>query len=116
LLKVAHRTQWRAEGGAKWVTARGIQSKVSIQRVKLQKLKCCSKMIFPIARLLAPVMESRDLVSVSKVSGLETLNIAKKCFFYFCNTTIYSLLYFLARNNQNTSEKRQNFDKNSVQK
>jgi len=73
-------------------------------------------MIFPIARLLAPVMESRDLVSVSKVSGLETLNIAKKCFFYFCNTTIYSLLYFLARNNQNTSEKRQNFDKNSVQK
>jgi len=33
--------------GANGATAPGIQ------RVKLQKLKCCSKMIFPIVRLLA---------------------------------------------------------------
>jgi len=42
----------RAEGRTNGVTAPGIQSKVGIQRVKLLKLKCCSKMIFPIARLL----------------------------------------------------------------
>jgi len=36
-LKVAHRTQWRAEGWANMATATDIQSKVGIQRVKLQK-------------------------------------------------------------------------------
>jgi len=51
-LKVAHRSQWRTEGGANGVTAPGIQSEVGIQRVKLQNLKSCSKIIFPIVRLL----------------------------------------------------------------
>jgi len=48
-LKVAHRTQWRAEGGGSiGETAPGFQSKVGTPRVKLQQLKCCSKMIFTI--------------------------------------------------------------------
>jgi len=51
-LKVDHRTQWNADVRTNGAMAPGIQSKVGIQRVKLQKLKCCSKMIFLIARLL----------------------------------------------------------------
>jgi len=38
--------QWRAERGADGATAPGIQN------VKLQKLKCCIQMIFPVVRLL----------------------------------------------------------------
>jgi len=38
--------QWRAEGGGRGrsngATAPGIQSQGGIQRVKLQKLKCCN--------------------------------------------------------------------------
>jgi len=62
-----------------------------------------------------PVMESRDLLSVSKVSGLETLNIAKK---WIIKISIIQrfLLYLQVRNNQNTSEERQEFEKNSSQK
>ena len=51
-LKVAHCTQWRTEWCANGATPPGIQSKVGMHRVKLQKLKGCSKMIFPIIRLL----------------------------------------------------------------
>jgi len=56
--------------------------------------------------------ESRDssrdpflLVSVSKVSGLETSNIAKKRFIKIFIIQIFCLLHFQVRNNQNMSEK-----------
>jgi len=44
--------QWRAEGGASGAPAPGIQGQGGIQRVKLQRLKCCNWMIFPIVSLL----------------------------------------------------------------
>jgi len=67
-------------------------------------------------------MESRDLVSarvavsVSKVSGLETLNIAKKWFIKISIIQRFLLAVFAGKNNQNTSEKCQKLEKNSSQK
>jgi len=43
---------WRAEGGRRTGPAPGIQSQGGIQSVKLQKLKCCNWMIFPIVSQL----------------------------------------------------------------
>jgi len=51
-LKVAYRTQWRAEGGGKHGDGPRHRKQGGIQRVKVQKLKCCSKMISPVVRLL----------------------------------------------------------------
>jgi len=56
------------------------------------------------------------LVSVSKVSGLETLNIAKKWFIKIHVIQRFLFVVFLVKNNQNTSEKCQKFEKNSGQK
>jgi len=44
--------QWRAEGGEANGRRHGHPRQGGIQRVKLQKLKCCDQMIFPIVRLL----------------------------------------------------------------
>jgi len=45
--------QWRAEGQENGAMAPGIQGRGGIQRVKLQKLKCCNWMLIPTERLLA---------------------------------------------------------------
>jgi len=72
------------------------------------------------------MMESRDLASVSrlvsrpifaslvlvsKVSGFETLNIAKKCLIKISVIQRFFLLYLQVKNNPNTSEKCQKFEK-----
>jgi len=51
-------------------------------------------------------------VSVSKVSGLETLSIAKKWFIKIYIIQRFCLLYLQVRNNQNISEKCQKLKKN----
>ena len=45
-------TQWRAEGGANGAPAPGIQGRGGIQKVQLQKFKCCNYIIFPVESLL----------------------------------------------------------------
>ena len=54
LLTEVDTQQWRAEGGAgaNGAPDPGIQVQGVIQRAKLQKLKCCNWMIFPIVSLL----------------------------------------------------------------
>jgi len=53
---------------------------------------------------------------VSKVSGLETLNIAKKWLIKISVIQIFLFVVFVGKNNQNTSEKCQKFEKNSSER
>jgi len=66
--------------------------------------------------LRVSVTKVSSLVSVSKVSGLETLNIAKKSFIKNSTIQRFFLLYLQVSNNQNTLEKCQKFEKDSSQK
>jgi len=52
LLTEVDTQHWRAEGGGNQAPTPGIQVQGGIQRAKLQKLKCCSWMIFPIVSVL----------------------------------------------------------------
>jgi len=54
-------------------------------------------------------------VLVSKATGLETLNIAKKWFSKICIFKQFLFVYLQVRNNENMSEKCQKFKKNELE-
>ena len=66
--------------------------------------------------LRVSVSKVSGLISVSKATGLEILNIAKNGIVKFLQFNNFCLLYFQVRNNQNRSEKSRKFEKNSIYK
>jgi len=68
----------------------------------------------PFLRVSVSKVSDLVFVSVSKVSGLETLNSAKKWFIKISKIQIFCLLYLQVRNNQNMSEKCQKLEKIQV--
>jgi len=66
--------------------------------------------------VLVSVLKVSSLVLVSKFSGLETLNFAKKCWLKFLSFNDFLFVVFAGKKNPNTSETCQKFEKNWSQK